>query len=55
VLALVERGLSNAEIGASMSISPKTVDHHVSSILAKLQAHNRSEAAALSRGLAGSA
>jgi DNA-binding CsgD family transcriptional regulator/tetratricopeptide (TPR) repeat protein len=49
VLALIERGLSNADIGVRMSISPKTVDHHVSSILAKLHAHNRSEAAAIAQ------
>jgi DNA-binding CsgD family transcriptional regulator/tetratricopeptide (TPR) repeat protein len=54
VLALIERGLSNAEIGSHMSISPKTVDHHVSSILGKLRAHSRSEAVALTRGLVGS-
>jgi DNA-binding CsgD family transcriptional regulator/tetratricopeptide (TPR) repeat protein len=53
VLALVEEGLSNAEIGTRMSISPKTVDHHVSSILGKLNAHKRSEAAAIMRRVDG--
>ena len=49
ILALLEQGLSNAEIGKRLSISPKTVDHHVSAILAKMQVHSRMEAAALAR------
>jgi DNA-binding NarL/FixJ family response regulator len=49
VLALIDQGLSNSEIGTRMSISPKTVDHHVSSILAKLNTHTRTEAAAILR------
>jgi DNA-binding CsgD family transcriptional regulator/tetratricopeptide (TPR) repeat protein len=51
VVALIDLGLSNADIGERMSISPKTVDHHVSSILAKLHARKRSEAAAIVRRL----
>jgi DNA-binding CsgD family transcriptional regulator len=49
ILALLEQGLSNAEIAKQLTISPKTVDHHVSAILAKLQVHSRLEAAALAR------
>lgn len=49
VLALIEQGLSNAEIGERMSISAKTVDHHVSAVLGKLNARNRSEAADMAR------
>jgi DNA-binding CsgD family transcriptional regulator len=47
VLALVGQGLSNAEIGARLYISPKTAEHHVGRILGKLSVRNRAEAAAL--------
>jgi DNA-binding CsgD family transcriptional regulator/tetratricopeptide (TPR) repeat protein len=49
ILALLGQGLSNAEIARRLSISPKTVDHHVSAILAKMQVHSRLEAAVLAR------
>lgn len=51
VLALVREGLRNAEIAARLAISDKTVDHHVSAILAKLGARTRSEAARLAAEL----
>jgi DNA-binding NarL/FixJ family response regulator len=45
VLALIREGHGNAEIAARLSISAKTVDHHVSAILGKLGARTRHEAA----------
>jgi DNA-binding CsgD family transcriptional regulator len=47
VLDLVAEGLTNAEIGARLFISEKTVGHHVSSILGKLGVGSRYEAAKL--------
>jgi DNA-binding CsgD family transcriptional regulator len=55
VLALVCEGLRNAEIAQRLVVSGKTVDHHVSSILRKLDVHTRGEASAqaLKLGLVG--
>jgi DNA-binding SARP family transcriptional activator/DNA-binding CsgD family transcriptional regulator len=47
VLGLVTEGLADAEIAARLSLSPKTVGHHVSAILAKLGVTSRREAAAV--------
>ena len=41
VARLVARGLTNAEIAPRLYISPKTADHHVSAVLAKLGLPNR--------------
>jgi DNA-binding CsgD family transcriptional regulator/tetratricopeptide (TPR) repeat protein len=46
VLRLVAEGLTNAEVAARLYLSAKTVGHHVSSVLAKLQVKTRGEAAA---------
>jgi DNA-binding NarL/FixJ family response regulator len=46
VVALLAEGLRNAEIADRLVLSPRTVDHHVSSVLGKLDARTRAEAAA---------
>ncbi|HEV2922320.1 MAG TPA: helix-turn-helix transcriptional regulator [Actinomycetota bacterium] len=45
VLALLGSGLRNADLAVRLHISEKTVDHHVSAILAKLGVRSRREAA----------
>ena len=54
VLALLPSGSTNAEIGATLYISERTVGHHVSRILSKLDVSTRAEAAvvAVQLGLA---
>jgi len=46
VLRLVAAGKRNADVAAELVLSPRTVDHHVSAILRKLQVRTRGEAAA---------
>ena len=49
VLALLSDGLRNAAIARRLFVSTKTVEHHVSAILAKLGVPSRAEAVAMAR------
>jgi predicted ATPase/DNA-binding CsgD family transcriptional regulator len=51
ILLLLSERRTDREIAHALSISPRTVMHHVSSILAKLGVSNRREAAALAANL----
>jgi DNA-binding NarL/FixJ family response regulator len=51
VLALVADGRSNTEIARELDLSLKTVQNHVSNVLAKLQVRDRTQAALRMRGL----
>ena len=44
ILDLIARGMANPEITRRLVLSPKTVRNHVSNILSKLQARDRSQA-----------
>jgi two-component system nitrate/nitrite response regulator NarL len=49
ILERVAAGDSNKEIGVQLGVSEKTVKHHMTNILQKLQARNRVEAALMAR------
>ena len=49
ILELLARHLSNPAIGDRLFVSPKTVEHHVSAILAKLDVTTRDQAVAEAR------
>jgi DNA-binding CsgD family transcriptional regulator/tetratricopeptide (TPR) repeat protein len=51
VLGLLAEGLTDAEIATRLSLSTKTVSHHVSALLAKLEVGSRRQAAAAARRL----
>ena len=53
VLRLVAQGLTNRRIAERLAINERTVKYHVSTILAKLEVGNRTEAAmyAIEHGL----
>ena len=53
VLRLLAQGCSTAQLACRLHRSPKTVDHHVCSLLEKLGVHSRTEAvaAAYTRGI----
>ena len=51
VLALLAEGLTNQQVAARLHITPKTVGHHVSAILAKLDVSSRESAVRTARAL----
>ena len=51
IFGLLANGLSNRQMARTLYISPRTVEVHVSNLLAKLGVHTRLEAAAISHQL----
>lgn len=49
ILTLVSNGKSNKEVAREIGLQEKTIKHHMTSILQKLQVRNRTEAALLLR------
>ena len=49
ILALLSQGFTNTEIARRMSIAPKTAEHHVAAVLAKLDVVSRQAAVLLAR------
>jgi DNA-binding CsgD family transcriptional regulator/tetratricopeptide (TPR) repeat protein len=47
ILLLLAEGLRNSEIAERLSTTPKTVEHHITAILAKLNARSRAEAVSI--------
>ena len=53
VLGYLVQGLTDAEIASTLTLSERTVGHHVSAVLRKLGVRSRSRAAAAAAGLIG--
>ena len=51
VLRLLAEGLTNVDIAARLTLSPKTVEHHVSAVLDKLRVATRGQAVAAAHRL----
>jgi DNA-binding NarL/FixJ family response regulator len=49
ILGLLADGFTNAEIARRMSIAPKTAEHHVAAVLAKLDVISRQAAVKFAR------
>lgn len=49
MLALMAQGLRNADIGHRLGLALRTVEHHVSAVLAKLEVGSRAEAVGLAQ------
>jgi DNA-binding CsgD family transcriptional regulator/tetratricopeptide (TPR) repeat protein len=47
ILLLLAEGLRNAEIAERLSTTPKTVEHHITAVLTKLNARSRAEAVSI--------
>jgi DNA-binding NarL/FixJ family response regulator len=52
ILELVAKGQSNKEVARELDLAEKTVKHHMTNVLEKLQVRNRVEAALLARDIA---
>jgi DNA-binding NarL/FixJ family response regulator len=50
ILALVAQGLTDTQVAAQLHLSPKTVNHHVTAVLATLGVHSRADAVRLLAG-----
>lgn len=48
---MIAAGRSNPEIARDLGVDPKTVQNHVSHVLAKMQVRDRTQAALRMRGL----